>query len=270
MKPEDLHRILDNPNLIEGVHNYCDRWCERCPFTRRCSVFLMEEAEGLTDHIDDPEAEPPGLEKSLGHVADMFAMTAQMIEEDITAAGGNFEEFVEEAKKAPPPRRRKKPPFIKAAQRYSVEALKWLREGREKVRARLLEMADEASCEEDVARAEALKDALAQIEWHVGLIYVKFARALGDELDDWDDPDVALARDRSAKVALLSVDASLASWETLGRDAPKLARQAERVVKRLREIREQAEACFPGARTCKRPGFDDPKYAELVKQFRQR
>jgi hypothetical protein len=34
--------------MIPGVYNYCDRWCERCVFSRRCRVFrdmrLMERA----------------------------------------------------------------------------------------------------------------------------------------------------------------------------------------------------------------------------------
>ena len=27
-----------NPNNIPGIHNYCDRWCERCIFTTRYGV----------------------------------------------------------------------------------------------------------------------------------------------------------------------------------------------------------------------------------------
>src|SRR5262245_40608258 len=27
---------------IECIYNYCDRWCERCPFTQRCSLFATQ------------------------------------------------------------------------------------------------------------------------------------------------------------------------------------------------------------------------------------
>ena len=27
---------------IEGIYNYCDRWCERCTFTSRCTVYEDE------------------------------------------------------------------------------------------------------------------------------------------------------------------------------------------------------------------------------------
>ena len=36
---EDVKRLAKNPNFISGIHNYCDRWCERCPFTARCMNF---------------------------------------------------------------------------------------------------------------------------------------------------------------------------------------------------------------------------------------
>src|SRR5689334_5568725 len=29
-------------SFIPFIHNYCDRWCERCEFTDRCRVFAME------------------------------------------------------------------------------------------------------------------------------------------------------------------------------------------------------------------------------------
>ena len=28
---------------ISGIYNYCDRWCERCPFTSRCLNYKMSE-----------------------------------------------------------------------------------------------------------------------------------------------------------------------------------------------------------------------------------
>ena len=39
--------------LITGVHNYCDRWCERCPFTQRCAVGI----QGLTNAQKDMDNE---------------------------------------------------------------------------------------------------------------------------------------------------------------------------------------------------------------------
>jgi len=39
---------LPPERMIPGIYNYCDRWCERCAFSRRCRVFrdvrVMEHA----------------------------------------------------------------------------------------------------------------------------------------------------------------------------------------------------------------------------------
>ena len=29
--------------IISGIYNYCDYWCDRCVFTRRCRNFAMGE-----------------------------------------------------------------------------------------------------------------------------------------------------------------------------------------------------------------------------------
>lgn len=39
--------------FIDGLYNYCDRWCERCLLTARCRVFAFEEQR---KHTDDENA----------------------------------------------------------------------------------------------------------------------------------------------------------------------------------------------------------------------
>ncbi len=34
---------MEEKKLISGIFNYCDRWCERCPFTERCAVQQHEK-----------------------------------------------------------------------------------------------------------------------------------------------------------------------------------------------------------------------------------
>lgn len=46
---------------IEHISAYCDRWCERCAFTSRCSLYAVEIATGMCD--GDYRA---GLELALG------------------------------------------------------------------------------------------------------------------------------------------------------------------------------------------------------------
>lgn len=45
MRMKDIGELAKNPDFISGIHNYCDRWCERCPLTARCLVYATEEAD---------------------------------------------------------------------------------------------------------------------------------------------------------------------------------------------------------------------------------
>ncbi len=58
MKKEDIKKLAENKDFIPGIFNYCDRWCERCPFTARCMKFAMTR-----EYDDDHEASDINKEK---------------------------------------------------------------------------------------------------------------------------------------------------------------------------------------------------------------
>jgi hypothetical protein len=37
-----IFRLANGPHIIQGIHNYCDRWCERCPLNEYCSLYATE------------------------------------------------------------------------------------------------------------------------------------------------------------------------------------------------------------------------------------
>jgi hypothetical protein len=41
MNFKKFSRLVNNPRNISGIYNYCDRWCERCPFTLRCATYSV-------------------------------------------------------------------------------------------------------------------------------------------------------------------------------------------------------------------------------------
>src|SRR5262249_60370825 len=45
MRRRTFPDLANNPDLISGVYNYCDRWCERCPLTSRCMVYATEQED---------------------------------------------------------------------------------------------------------------------------------------------------------------------------------------------------------------------------------
>src|SRR5215475_1723060 len=53
MSKKDLLEMAGDRDLISGIYNYCDRWCERCAFTSRCFLYATEKSD---PDLDDPEA----------------------------------------------------------------------------------------------------------------------------------------------------------------------------------------------------------------------
>ena len=81
---------MDDSKLIPSIHNYCDRWCERCAFVQRCAVGV-EELERWTN--DTPLTD----EELWSTVSDNFKESLRMLDEMLREAGidtnGLGEEF---------------------------------------------------------------------------------------------------------------------------------------------------------------------------------
>ena len=45
MRRRTLTELANSPDLVSGIYNYCDRWCERCPLTSRCLVYAAEQED---------------------------------------------------------------------------------------------------------------------------------------------------------------------------------------------------------------------------------
>lgn len=65
-------------NHIPFIHNYCDRWCERCPMTSRCAIYVPnEKGESKETTVEENEA----LWKSVGeNLAKATELISKVIE----------------------------------------------------------------------------------------------------------------------------------------------------------------------------------------------
>src|SRR5690242_17621067 len=74
-------------NTIIGIFNYCTRRCERCPFTKRCTLYLSEQ-DYQRRHPD------AGWQDQ---VRDSFAETFRLLEEWCRREGIDFAALCREA-----------------------------------------------------------------------------------------------------------------------------------------------------------------------------
>ena len=76
MDKEEVKQLAANPEFIKSIYNYCDRWCERCPFTSRCLNFAMTE-----EKFADPETRDINNKAFWQKFSETFQLTLDLIKE---------------------------------------------------------------------------------------------------------------------------------------------------------------------------------------------
>jgi hypothetical protein len=222
--------------FIVGIYNYCDRWCERCALTSRCRGFA-DRAEVEAEHDPHlrpvttapplPQDTPPPPPRWMQELIDeMNKMASEPISD------GEYEEVR--------PGVAPEHGAIEArAHAYSNSAHAWL----------------EAH---DSSSRHPPTDPRSVVAWFHYSIPAKIHRALSglacsDAEDDWPAD-----HDGSAKVALLGIDQSHASWLELAHLGVASASEISPLIADLIWLGDELERVFPGARAFVRPGFDEP------------
>lgn len=259
MNEDQLRDIVSHPRHISGIHNYCDRWCERCPKTWYCSVFAMEQAEKQaspeTDTANEDYWKTVGnfLQLALDMVQNRLDEEGMALSEEDMAASMEASEKKRQASA--------QHPCATLARDYLDKSMDWLEENEA-----LAAKADELKLQERLdlpdtdpgGDAAALENALEVIRWYQTLIHVKLRRAVDGLLEPciWEDDEIQTDANGSAKVALIGIDRSLAAWGILLQALPQSQDAILPLLSQLRRLRLQAEQTFPFARAFKRPGFD--------------
>lgn len=251
MKKEDLKRLVDRPEMIPGIYNYCDRWCKHCHFTERCSVFAIE----------DEEKEKEGEINAADHLSNMFSITLEMILDDAKERGLDLEELAIHAEQASEEKalreaRLGESELVELASTYLKLAHSWLEKSND-----LLEnlMGEELkSLELDLSKEEqdiSLMEAIEAIRWYVFQIPAKIRRAVDGKNDDDFFEEDQRDSDGSAKVALIGIERSISAWKLLY-ERTKIDELID-ILGYLVKIRSLTLKEFPKAPGFKRPGFDD-------------
>ena len=275
MDKNELIQLAANRDLISGIYNYCDRWCERCPFTKRCLVFATEKADGA---FDDSEIDDINNARFWQKLESTFKQVRRMIVDWAEEEGIDLETLEDEVLLADREQQRhdaKEHQLSLAARRYAKLVQGWFEQELE-IERRVHDDTTGAanSVEEDID----VSDAIEVIRWYQFFIPSKIFRALmsfenqmsagtpvPDELREAagpvaDEMFVEISgnhADGSAKIALIAIDRSLNAWHILQRSLPDKTDSIVPMLVTLDRIRNATEATFPRARDFMRPGFDE-------------
>jgi hypothetical protein len=255
MRRFNLTELAANPEFISGIYNYCDRWCERCPFSGRCLLYAQEKE----DDEDWPESRDSNNKAFWLRLASIFQETRAMIQEWAKETGIDLNEIdVEEEEKTSRRRRDRawRNRLAVAGKEYASSVTEWFAQFDQ-----TLASSDVAVDDSDEQEAQELNDAREVIYWYQYQIAVKTMRALsssGNESEDSEYDDVyGKDSDGSAKVALIGIDRSISAWRIMQLCVPERADSIVPIILQLEKLRQRTERRFPQARSFIRPGFDE-------------
>jgi len=255
MNSKDLIELAGNPNFISGIYNYCDRWCERCPFTSRCLVYASEKE----DEENDPESRDINNAAFWQKLTSIFEQTREMIttwaEEngvdleaaEALAAKDEHDRDMEDARNHE---------LTVAAENYAWLVRTWFEEEFG------MATSDDSGKRtvESTENHENIQEASEVIHWYQFQIAAKTVRALmsrDDEEEDEEEDSLSRHSDGSIKVALIGMDRSISAWRIMQLALPDKTDSIVPLILALESLRQNTEKAFPRARDFIRPGFDE-------------
>lgn len=253
--PLSINRLsnatMSSTELIPGIYNYCDRWCERCPFTQRCAIF----------DPDDQEQIEPGTEL-FDFLDDLHPQVWLKLEEKL--APQEIRQWKDQLRAYS---------LRDTDPRQVVEVLdlgplsrSYFRSGHHWIKQHCDALLERAVGESPPSRKSlrpgekpGLHLVCEVIQWYLFFIGAKVERALGG----MDDPGLLEIFGRqndangSAKIALLAIDRSLTAWELVRTSFPGGGATTIELMLLLAKLRLGLKKLFPHTDKFIRPGFDE-------------
>ena len=273
MKTDDLLELAGDPRFIEGIYNYCDRWCERCALTARCLLYAQEQADD-----NDPEANDINNEAFWEKLKSIFEQTREMLTEMARERGIDLDSL--DLAEASERERRlhektESHELSQAAEQYARMVNQWFDSESPTIEQTFAaKEGDLPLVDFDLQeKLERVDDAISIIRWYQFQIAVKIMRGLmrpdkvdkddmededPEDREDWDSEGIRQKdSDGSVKVALIGMDRSIAAWGRLKEELPVLADTILPLLVHVEQLRRATEHEFPDARSFVRPGFDE-------------
>jgi hypothetical protein len=257
MQKRNLTKLAAKPDLISGVYNYCDRWCERCQFTSRCLVYVTEnEDENVL-----PESRDSNNQAFWNKLDSMLHDAREMLITWSEEVGIDLDQINDEGTTQKQKRQFDvaEHPLAEAGKEYATAVTEWFR-GQSEIFSATAFNADLSALEQ----SEDIQHASEVIQWYQYQIAVKTMRALSSRDRD-QDPEEGMPEeahnqkdsDGSAKVALMAIDRSISAWHLLQNRFSDRVELIMPLILQLDRLRRLIEKEFPSARHFMRPGFDE-------------
>jgi len=261
MAEKTFQKFNKNSNHISGIYNYCDRWCERCPFTSRCLNFEMSE-----EKFGDLQNGDISNEVFWQKLSETLQETMTMLKEMVAERGIDLDSLEIDDSEEPDNPFEDKPVVhmtTHLAKTYIDVVENWFSENVYIVEDDSSQLATvyEAAGSDSYSKEDtvSLIDSVEVIRWYQHQIYVKLQRAIHSSQDEEFEIENGFPKDSdgSAKVALIGMDRSISAWGKMIRYFSDQKENILAVITHLDRLRRRTEKKFPDARAFMRPGFDE-------------
>lgn len=263
MQKEKLLSLVEDPKLISGIYNYCNRWCERCPFTSRCMQYRMEaeEARSYDSHSTDEDNA-----RFWERLSASFSLAIELIQDFARRKGIDLNELDVEASRVEQEKQResvRRHVCSQMASEYSAKVNRWFDASGQLWGTKRDELASWALISvpglDPAQEAFKIADAAEIIRWYQDFIYAKTSRALQGKLQELPEELEQMPKDfdGSAKVAMIAIDHSMSAWATVLDHFPGEREPILDMLTRLLRLKKSLESIFPNSHAFIRPGFDE-------------
>jgi hypothetical protein len=246
--------------FIDGIYNYCDRWCERCTFTSRCrnyestSKLSSEQLDITNKAFWDNISSNMNEALKLLYIAAMkqgFDLNKPLSEEE-EANYIKRETFLDATSK--------NHALSNLCRQYQKLSLPFC-ESSGGFTDKTLELAEHIKLgiksEDDVVHTIAgIGDCFEIIQWYLFFIDAKLQRALRGKSEGEEENGFQKDSNGSAKIALIAIERSKTAWIKLYELMPSSEDTAFKALALLNQLKNKAAEEFPKAPEFKRPGFD--------------
>lgn len=271
----------DPKGFIQGIFNYCDRWCEKCRFVRQCRVGIVDVDDISEDNTEVAGERVEGHEDRLRKAMDMGEVQGDQpgeemdaLEEDVPGLGSDAgTEELDEAEMAAYEREQEEirqrmnaHPLTVMGETYMDMVQEWMEEHEAALEAKGLRLNAPPAQRALALSPEllVLNEAFEEVLWFCTMLPVKTQRAIRGKAEDRTfmeeiglDPLQSDANG-TAKLVLHIVDRCQAAWTTIAELMPAEADGIDPFQELLRRHGAAMRAEFPDAEKFIRPGFDAP------------
>ncbi|MDA3892205.1 MAG: hypothetical protein PF517_11130 [Salinivirgaceae bacterium] len=240
---ESVRSFKPKESNIDGIFNYCDRWCERCLFTDRCSQFDMEQEMGLHDDHS--------MEDALKYTKIIFEEIGSMLSDKMKEFNIGIDEEIDLGTK----------PDFNDEDEHLMEtlAMDYLKRLSEWLELNNDHIDEKASHLWNISqnKYDQFDEALNVVHWYMSMIPVKMKRGLKKK-DKYDDDDF-FWEDKNAigKLLLMCIEKSIKAFALLFDYMPEMEDDLIDFMAILSQMKSGVQIALPNANKFIRKGLDE-------------